>query len=282
MKKNNSDQLKDLISRFVRVSINSFAPRDKEYALQVLKSEFKWQSKYIDPITEIKDLYHKYRIGADVMEILNSDKFYRNISPKNCPELFKLKPGPPTIFYFEDESVEVPNDYEIIEGKIQTVKRKFIKLAIKYIAWMEFKRWVEVNGIEKISIIKNDTFSINNLEISEERDLMRSTICKNLMAFLDKKAINQDDFNKLIFLLQNYFKYNPLQTGGQLIFVKNGHKKKFATALGCIFKELRNEVLPFEYIKLAIDNISIFNCEKIDMNNFRRSNLYKYFADGTQ
>lgn len=140
------EALEKLIQRFIRREISKIKGRDKEYTLQHLKKEFNQLEKWIDGPKEIKYLYHKYLLGENVLEVLNSNQFYYQLSPSEYPALFNEVKKPVNF----RKSFDLP---AIIEENIPKARKTFTEAFKKYLAFMELKKWIEKNGIEKLPII---------------------------------------------------------------------------------------------------------------------------------
>ena len=176
-------ELENIITRFITIKINNIKVRDINYASEYLKKSFENISKYIINNREIKDLYHRYRLGVDILAILNTDKYYYDLPFASYPTLFEVVENQMENNHKrkkeknkESDNIEnifskgfvAPPEYTIIKEQIPIVRKGLVKLCTKYIAFMELKKWVETNGIKKIEVEpqknKDTTFSDNYFE----------------------------------------------------------------------------------------------------------------------
>lgn len=288
------NDIESLIKRFIRKEISKLKPRDSAYATQFLNDEFSKLTKYFTKDKVMEGLYHKYRLGFDILEILNNKKFYYDLPHEKFPTLFKVEPSvsipvskvkrkstkvkskdgftkPPSL-----EGMEMPPEITLIKEQIPFVQKALIRKAKRYIAIMELKSWIEKNGLisPKIEFSK---FITDNAEDSN-KDITLITIENYLKSFNEGQIINDGNYNKLINLLYNFFKDNLNQTLKEPIVVKYGSVKKLAFALGGIYKELSDKPLSYEYLLLGKNNISLFLKEDISSKSFQKTNLYKYYS----
>ena len=67
----------------------------------------------------------------------------------------------------------------------------------------------------------------------------------------------------------------------QQVFVRKDKVKDFAFALGEIWRDAYNEVLPLRYLKLCRELFSTLSKYEIDDSRYKKSLLYKYFISAT-
>ena len=291
---NKMNDIELLIKRFIRKEISKLKPRDNDYANQFLNDEFSKLMKCITKDKVMEGLYHKYRLGFDILEILNNKKFYYDLPHEKFPMLFKVEPSvtipvskvkkksaklkskdgftePQSL-----EGMEMPPEITLIKEQIPFVQKALIRKAKRYIAIMELKSWIEKNGLKspKIDFSK---FITDNVEDSN-KDITLITIENYLKSFNEGQIINDGNYNKLINLLYKFFKDNSNPTLKEPIVVKYGSVKKLAFALGGIYKELSDKPLSYEYLLLGKNNISLFLKEDISSKSFQKTNLYKYYS----
>jgi hypothetical protein len=284
-----------LIKRFIRRKISKLNPRDEDYAIQFLKDEFNKMTKNLAVDKVIESLYQKYRFGYDILEILNDTKFYYTLSFEKYPMLFKIensvvtavqkvkrsssriKNKQPNTEQKSLEAIQQPPVIKLIEEQIPFVKKVIVRQTKQYIAFMEFKSWIHKNGLTLPRIdaqIKLETAS----ESPSSVDLITITIENYLISFKENNKISEFDFTRLVSLLERYFKENQYSKLETPIFVKYGVTKKFAFALGEIYRELKTSPLSYEYLLVGKNNISLFNKVDVARNNYFKSKLYKYYS----
>lgn len=129
----------------------------------------------------------------------------------------------------------------------------------------------------KDGIILNDTNPIESSENIDQDDFTMATIKDYLEEFKDN--MNRSDYDKLINSLYKYFTEGNFISGSQKINItKKVNKRKIGWAFNQLYRNLKDGPLPYEYILFAKENISIYSEEKLEINTFRKSNLYKYFT----
>lgn len=129
----------------------------------------------------------------------------------------------------------------------------------------------------KDGIILNDTNPIESSESIDQDDFTMTTIKDYLEEFKDNT--NRNDYDKLINSLYKYFTEGNFISGSQKINItKKVNKRKIGWAFNQLYRNLKDGPLPYEYILFAKENISIYSEEKLEINTFRKSNLYKYFT----
>ena len=167
------ENLKLIINSFINSNIDSIKSRlnvDAEFVETYIKSELKKWSKFISKNSEIEDLYYNYRLGADVISILNSDKFYYNLPFSNYPTLFnvvnkrkkrvastdknlKSKPLVPVKKKYSNidlNELEMPPEFEIQFQEIPKIRKMLTERFIDYACFMELKKHITKNGLKNI------------------------------------------------------------------------------------------------------------------------------------
>ena len=91
-----------------------------------------------------------------------------------------------------------------------------------------------------------------------------------------------NDYENITTALKQYFDTGKFPKLSTAITVSKINKKSFGWALNNIYKALRQDSLPIEYLQFAKGNISIFKNVNFEENNYKKSNLYKYFTTKTQ
>ena len=64
----------------------------------------------------------------------------------------------------------------------------------------------------------------------------------------------------------------------KVINVRAGTVKKMANVLGQLYREEKDGTFPYEYLRFAKDNISLFKNSELTEKDILKSNLYKYFC----
>ena len=134
------------------------------------------------------------------------------------------------------------------------------------------------------------TSKIDVQEIIKEVD--EPTSAKDLIAFNENtvneylehfkgNAINAGDYDIVANVLSAFFNEKPLPKY-KPVFVKRGNKTKLAYALGNIFRDLKSEVLSYQYLELCKGLFACYSNEIIDKAALNKGNLYKYFTTKTQ
>lgn len=111
---------------------------------------------------------------------------------------------------------------------------------------------------------------------NEENNLAKSTVEDHLEQF--KMTMTDSDYNKLVYALRVYFETGCFPDKDETIQVRKVPVKKFGWVLKELYKDLKDEALPIEYLRFAKENISLFRNVDFDESNFRKSQLYKYFT----
>ncbi len=111
-------------------------------------------------------------------------------------------------------------------------------------------------------------------------DFIKNTVDEYLEN-LKGVAINERDYEQVLQILSNFFTEGDAQ-GKTSFFVRNGNKKKLGSALGDIYKSLRDTPLSFEYLTYCKSIFLCFKDEQIEKSIPTGSRLYKYFTSKTQ
>ena len=210
-----------IIKRFIRKEISAFKPRDNAYATEFLKNKLSELTKHLIKDEVIKSLYNKYRLGLDILEMLNNDAFYSNLPPEKFQILFKIEPlveipkskskkrSVKVNFKHKIEepisleNIEMPSEVKLRKGKttlikenIPFVKKSLIRKAKRYIAIMELKAWVDKNGL---TIIQIDEGKMASGEYDDDVniDMIMVTIKNYLKDFIEGQKINDVNYHKL-------------------------------------------------------------------------------------
>lgn len=152
--------LEKIIERFIAISIKSIKARDEAYVAEFILNEFSKYDKYITKNKTIKELYHKYLFGDDIISLLNTDKFYNELSKDDYPLLFEsikkeMKTSKKKANNDNWGQFEMPISQNIIVERIPIFRKELIKLFKKHVAYMELKKWIEKNGISTPPSISN-------------------------------------------------------------------------------------------------------------------------------
>jgi len=116
----------------------------------------------------------------------------------------------------------------------------------------------------------------------QENDLIFSTIEDWLYPFKEENIIADTHYNLLVSSLKQYFETGTFPTINNKIIVGFVNKKRFGWALNSIYRALKHDSLPIDYLKFAKQHISIFVDVALSDTNHKRSNLYKYFTTKTK
>lgn len=205
----NIKELEVLIDRFTRFKISRVKSRDLDYSLLYIKKNlakqeiciqhyinFNFPEKQRGKINNsilfhFKKLYHKYLLGYDIIEIINSTEYYSKIystfnKEKIQPKNSQTKNGKSRIELENQlnltswtEQIIFPADFVIPSAPFQfnplsdensgTIKKIYLRAFVKYLAFMEVKRWININGLTPpIKVVEPEkTKSVilyNNLE----------------------------------------------------------------------------------------------------------------------
>lgn len=285
------------IKCFISEEISKLKPRDKEYTASFLNNELNKLTKYLVKDKVIEGIYHKYRLGIDILEILNNNKFYYDLPYEKFPMLFKVEPSvtiPVSKVKKKSERVkskdgfseplslegmQMPPEITLIVEQIPIVKEALLMKAIEYIKIMELKSWIEKNGITKPQL--NSTEDISFIEITDDVKsvLLKEKIDEHLSLFKENNEISTENYKNLVSLLMKYFIENEQVVLSKPITVSNGMTRKLAYSLGRLHKEASGDsFLKVTFFNLCTKNIAIFKKYDNDSHNFQKSNLYKYFT----
>lgn len=280
-----------IIKQFIRTQISQLKARDEEYALEYLKNEFDKHAKYLINDRLIDGFYHRYRLGQDVFKILDKKSYYANLPVSQFPMIYKVEP-PAAIqakhtgkgkklnnnsdddIPFDLTSIELPPNITLIEEQISKLKIEIIRKAKRFIAIKELQRWINENGL-KLPIIDKEKYLVKrNDQAHKEENGIKMTIDNCLIELRENKKIDELNYNKLFDLLYNFFESRKSPVLKTKIIVKYGSKKRLASALGAIYRELDSDTLKDEYIILAKNNINIYASKEIKTGTLR-----KYFYE---
>lgn len=131
---------------------------------------------------------------------------------------------------------------------------------------------------EKLLTAQN---SLTNYEKRQQEGLerYRNDVLKYLEEFKDEfKSVS--DFNVAVDAIASYFHSGNISLKTP-VFVKNGNIKKIAFAMGEIWREISNDIINHNYLKLYKQLFSIFGDQNLDENNVFGNNLYKYSVSKT-
>jgi len=300
------NRLNYIVLRFIRSKLFNVHPVDEEYTKDFVLVEYDKYLKYIIKNNLLNKLHHQYKLGIDVLNIVEDDSFYRNSTFKEFPTLFYAQPiknylqneekfSTQSILNdgFEEafplDELEPTLNYKFMEDELPKVKAQFIALVKRYIILFEFKNWIEQNGfplpslefdskIEELPKI-DSTSNSKDEEPEEELDYDLMTI-KNFLSFLvEEKIANEENYNKLVNLIYNFLVKKELVVLDDMVRLKSGSSKRLGSALGEIFRELTTESISYEYLLLGKKNINQFSKVKLKKEKFQKSTLYKYYAD---
>ena len=124
-----------------------------------------------------------------------------------------------------------------------------------------------------------DGFDIDKTPITNDEssnNLLKSTIEDYLEEF--EVEINQNGYKILIDALFIYFSEGTFPVLTSKINFKKINKKRVGWALKELHKSEKTCNISFEYLLFAKENINLFTNETLEVNNFRKSNLYKIFT----
>jgi hypothetical protein len=299
------NRLNNIVLRFIRSKLFNVNPVDEEYAKDFVKGEY---DKFLKCIIENKllnKLYHQYKLGIDVLEIVEDDSFYRNSTFKEFPTLFyaqpienhlqneekfsiqsKLNDGFEQVFPLD--GLAPPPNYKFMEDELPKVKAEFIALVKRYIILLELKNWIEKNGfsipiIEFDSIIEElpsiDSTNSKDEEPEEKIDKDLMTVKSFLSFLVEEKICDEENYNKLVNLIYNFLVKDEDVALEDIVKLKYGSSKRLGSALGEIFREISPASLSYEYLLLGKKNINQFSKVKLNKEKFQKSTLYKYYAD---
>ena len=154
-----------------------------------------------------------------------------------------------------------------------------------------FKNWLEQLLKEQIDNNEQATFKQqeqnplppqqNGIELNKEpeNDVTLATIEDWLFEFKDK--MTENDYNRLVSALKHYFEKGKFPEIEGEIKVKRVNKKLFGWHLNRIFYS-EGKGIDIALLQFAKQYISLFKDVKFDINNVKKSNLYKYFTSKTK
>jgi hypothetical protein len=303
------NRLNNMVLCFIRNEIyNINPPVDEDYAKEFISGQFKKLLKGIIEDKLLKNLYHKYKLGFDILEIIEDDKYYKERSFHEFPELFIAQPIENNFQkdgknlnessqielngdyqeVFSLDGIEMPPNYTFIESELPKVKAKFIAKVKSYIFFLELNTWIEKNGFS-IPVIEFDSItevsptldSTNSKDEEPEEEIDKDLMTvKSFLSFLvEEKICDEENYDKLVNLIYNFLVKDEDVALEDIVKLKNGSSRRLGSALGEIFREIASAPLSYEYLLLGKKNINQFSEVKLNMENFQKSTLYKYYAD---
>jgi hypothetical protein len=171
--------------------------------------------------------------------VLNTKRIPGNFPGKNDFHLFEN--------YFLSDNLQIAYKGMKLEKRINYLKRK-------------------IEDFDEPSMPKTDN----------DNEFLHSSIEDWLNDF--KNNMTQIDYTNLTQAIKYYFLNGKFPTMDRKINIGKVNKKRLGWALNKIYGSQRSNALPMEYLRFAKDNISIFANVDFDEQNFRKSNLYKYFT----
>ncbi len=176
------------------------------------------------------------------------------------------------------EGFKFPPTYTLIDDSIPIVRKAIMHITKRYIAIMELESWISKNGLllPQIELIAN-----NKVANYEQHDVNRinNIIEKHFKEFIESKKIDDDEYLRLANLLTNFFLSDDCTSLSKPIKVKNRSIKMLASILGDIYFELKNGGISFDYLTLGNSNINLFTKYDLTVENYQKSNLYKYYNE---
>ena len=218
----------------------------------------------------------------------------------DCRQLVEVEYRKLTTELYENESKEVDNpdnryDYAREMKHLETLhdsneKHKYLQnLLSDYTRnvgpWEENKRW---NGESFLGMMTRErdryyqdinfiTREKTDEEIKEENIIELPIRVKySLEEF--KVHLNDIDFKILVDAYTKYFLEGTFPALSKVINVRAGTVKKMANVLGQLYREEKDGTFPYEYLRFAKDNISLFKNSELTEKDILKSNLYKYFC----
>ena len=119
------------------------------------------------------------------------------------------------------------------------------------------------------------------IEDEPKNDFLHSTIEDWLYPFKYEKKISDIDYEVLVSALKQYINTGVFPVIKKITIGKV-NKKRFGWALNQIYRSAKSDTLPLEYLLFAKENISLFEGDTFDINNYLKSNFYKYFTTETK
>jgi hypothetical protein len=218
----------------------------------------------------------------------------------DCRQLVEVEYRKLATELYENESKEIDNpdnryDYAREMKYLETLpdaneKYKYLQnLIIDYTRnvdpWEENKRW---NGESFLLLMTKErdryyqdinfiTREKTEEELKEENIIELPLRVKySLEEF--KVHLNDIDFKILVDAYTKYFLEGTFPALSKVINVRGGAVKKLANVLGQLYREEKDGTFPYEYLRFARDNISLFNNSELNEKDILKSNLYKYFC----
>ena len=151
----------------------------------------------------------------------------------------------------------------IIEDIKNAVDFESLKLSLSF----------QSQNIITVEIEKEDENVLQNLD---ENNFLISTIEDHLEQF--QENINEGDYRTLVNALNLYFTVGNFPTIEKKITFKSVNKKRVGWALKEIYVNEKTEAISYEYLLFAKENINNFKDVNLSTENFKSSNLYKYFT----
>jgi hypothetical protein len=294
---NRTDEFEAEIMSSISMELIKWRPRDKEYAIQHLNTKLSRLTPYIKKDKVLEHLYKQYRLGSDIFQILDDEYFYNTLPYHKYPHLFKI--GEPTEIPiskvkkkatkakskhafdeppYELEFFAMPPEITLIKEQIPIVKKTLTEDIKKYIFFMEFKNWIEQNGLTIPQVKENESIRLAQETASSDIELQTiENYLKHLMV-RNKPMFNDENYKKLIKILYDFFKHHKETRLPVPIKVKKGSIKQLALALGDIYRELSENAITYEYLMLGKNNISLFSEYDIKPDKITNSTLYKYYC----
>ena len=136
----------------------------------------------------------------------------------------------------------------------------------------------EVMRIEiKISFLEDLMQSLQTSENrNSENSFLQSTVEDWLFDF--KNLMSESNYSLLVKVITTYLIKGEFPKMDKVITISKINKKRFGWALNQIYRSQKSGPLPKEILIFAKENISIFQDVEFDEQNFKKSNLYKYFT----
>ncbi len=133
--------------------------------------------------------------------------------------------------------------------------------------------------IEEIKETSSTKELRNNNTQFEEPDFLLGKIANEFKQY--KPAFNTEaDYQKSVELIHKFISKKPIKIE-KIIFVKSGYIRKFAFALGEIWRSHTNDIITIEYLQFYRQLFTIFQDQIIDESNVFSNNLYKYSLSKT-
>jgi len=173
------------------------------------------------------------------------------------------------------------NNYDDVETKEIFSQLKNIDTLIYETKLLELKAVIIKKYLNETEneLKENDNSLIENKNIlveETENDHLKSTIEDYLEEFA--MEIKQNGYEILVDALYQYFKFDKFPILKSKIYFKRINKKRVGWALKKLYQSEKIDDLPIEYFRFAQENINLFENEIIESDNFKKSNLYKFFT----